>query len=94
MACQEVSSITSKSPPLVNQWPSHATSFPWICKTPVAVVRHRRRTSFPHACRGTVRDDNAGVAATMRGVLFEPFRGSKPDGMGLGLAIPSSKALR
>ena len=39
------------------------------------------------AVRVCVRDDGAGVAATMRGVLFEPFRSSKPDGMGLGLAI-------
>lgn len=39
------------------------------------------------AVRVRVRDDGEGVAANMREVLFEPFHSSKPDGMGLGLAI-------
>ena len=39
------------------------------------------------AVRVGVRDNGAGVAASMREVLFEPFHSSKPDGMGLGLAI-------
>ena len=41
----------------------------------------------PACWRVLVRDDGAGVPDAVRSKLFEPFESTKPDGLGLGLAI-------
>lgn len=38
-------------------------------------------------CRLSVEDDGPGVAADIRDVLFQPFVTTKPEGIGLGMAI-------
>jgi C4-dicarboxylate-specific signal transduction histidine kinase len=37
-----------------------------------------------------VRDQGPGVAAAVQHTIFEPFVSTKPDGMGMGLAISRS----
>ena len=41
-----------------------------------------------------VRDHGPGVSDEIRAHLFEPFNSTKPDGLGLGLAISRSIARR
>lgn len=42
------------------------------------------------ACRITVTDNGPGIPPAIRDQLFTPFASSKPDGLGLGLAIAQS----
>lgn len=44
-------------------------------------------TTASGQCRLSVEDDGPGVATDIRDVLFQPFATTKPDGIGLGLAI-------
>lgn len=49
------------------------------------VVATRRATEFRVAV--SVLDDGPGIPAEDPGLIFEPFYTTKPDGMGLGLAV-------
>ena len=51
------------------------------------VLRVRAFASNGHMLRVEVRDCGCGIAPAMLPVMFDPFETTKPDGMGMGLAV-------
>ena len=61
---------------------------------PPRAIEVRARRVPPNSIRIEVRDSGPGVPVEVRDRLFQPMSTSKPEGMGLGLAISRTIAER